>query len=212
MFIPENIEEYIFSFSEKEPLLLSQLNKETALKYANAHHMISGAYQGRLLSMISKISKPNRILEIGTFTGYSALCLAEGLSFNGKLYTIDRDKDAQDLAKLYFDKSEYNSKIISFLGNAKEILESINDKFDLVFIDADKKSYLDYFYKILPMMNKNGIILVDNLLWKGKVINEEKDKITQSIHQFNQTIAIESKVEVVLLPIRDGLSIIRVNK
>ncbi len=209
MIVPHQIEEYVGFYSEKESELLKRLNEETAEK-TTAYQMLSGEYQGRFLALISKMIQPKIILEIGTFTGYSALCLAEGLKPNGILYTIDTDKYVQAIAKKYFLESIYANQIISILGNAKEKIGAIDEKIDLAFIDADKKSYAAYFDMILPMMNSGGIIIADNILWKGKVLEQEKDNRTQAIHAFNQKIAEEQKVEVVVLPIRDGLSIIRV--
>lgn len=209
MIILPEIEQYISAYSEKEPVLLNQLNNKT-IEISNAHHMLSGEYQGRLLALISKMIQPTVIVEIGTFTGYSALCLAEGLLPSGILYTIDKDEKMQTIAKKYFDESSFANQIITILGEAKEKLQSITQKIDLAFIDADKRAYALYFDEILPKMNSNGIILFDNILWKGKVLEEEKDKITLAIHQFNQKIANDSRVESVLLPIRDGLTIMRV--
>jgi caffeoyl-CoA O-methyltransferase len=209
MIVRAEIEEYVALYSGKETDLLSQLNQETAEK-TNAYRMLSGEYQGRLLSLISKLVQPKVILEIGTFTGYSALCLAEGLKPNGILYTFDTDENVMQIAKDFFAKSTYAKQIIPILGNAKDKISTIKDKIDLAFIDADKKSYATYFDMILPMMNTGGIIIADNILWKGKVTEQDKDKKTQSLHEFNQKISEDSKVEVVVLPIRDGLSIIRV--
>ena len=209
MIVLPEIEEYISTYSEKEPLLLSQLNDET-METSHVHHMLSGQYQGRLLALLSKMIQPTVIVEIGTFTGYSALCLAEGLKANGMLYTIDTDEKMQTIAKKYFDQSSYANQITTIFGDAKEKLESITQKIDLAFIDADKRAYSLYFDKILPKMNPNGILLFDNVLWKGKVLEEEKDKKTLAIHQFNQKIVDDDRVEAVLLPIRDGLTIMRV--
>jgi caffeoyl-CoA O-methyltransferase len=209
MIILPKIQEYASVFSGKESKLLKQLNQET-IEFSQAHHMISGEYQGRFLSLISKMKQPKIILEIGTFTGYSALCLAEGLDSNGFLFTIDSDIKSQTIAKKYFSQSSYSTQIIPILGEAKLEIEKIDPTIDLAFIDADKKSYSFYFDKILPKMNSGGIILVDNVLWKGKVIEIEMDSRTKAIHEFNQMVQKDNRVEALLLPIRDGITMIRV--
>ena len=162
--VNNKIEEYIEENSSKESKILKDLNKETNLKILNPR-MLSGHLQGRFLSIISKLVKPKKILEIGTYTGYSALCMAEGLDEKGELITIDRDKSLYDKVSEFFNRSEYKNQIIQRLGNALDILSEFDEKFDLVFIDADKKNYKNYFNKVLPMVNPGGIILVDNVLW-----------------------------------------------
>ena len=210
-FLPEKIDEYVVNHSQKEPELLQQLNKETWQKVLNPR-MLSGDYQGRILSMISKLIQPKSILEIGTYTGYSALCLAEGLQKNGQLFTIDKNEELEDFAKKYFKQSPYNSQIKQLIGNALDIIPTLNEKFDLVFIDADKENYSTYFEMIIGKMNSGGVILSDNVLWSGKVIEEiePNDKDTKALVEFNKMLNINDRIETILLPIRDGLSISRV--
>lgn len=209
--VPSNIEEYVVNHSQKEPELLQQLNKETWQKVLNPR-MLSGTFQGRVLAMISKLIQPKIILEIGTYTGYSALCLAEGLVPEGKLFTIDRNEELEDFSKKYFQKSPYKNQIHQLTGNALDIIPTINEKFDLVFIDADKSNYANYFHLIIEKMNPGGIILSDNVLWSGKVVTPVKanDKDTMALLKYNELLASDTRIETVLLPIRDGLSISRV--
>lgn len=167
-FISEELENYVAAHSENEPELLAKLNRETHQKILQPR-MLSGHFQGRVLSMLAKIIHPKHILEIGTYTGYAALCLAEGLAKNGTLDTIDNNEELVDFQKKYFAASFYKNQIIQHLGNALEIIPTLNKKFDLVFIDADKENYINYFNMVVPMMNKGGIILSDNVLWSGKV-------------------------------------------
>ncbi|MFA5297137.1 MAG: O-methyltransferase [Lutibacter sp.] len=210
-FLPEKIDQYVVNHSQKEPELLQQLNKETWQKVLNPR-MLSGDYQGRILSMISKLIQPKSILEIGTYTGYSALCLAEGLQKNGQLFTIDKNVELEGFAKKYFEQSLYNSQIKQLVGNALDIIPTLNEKFDLVFIDADKANYSTYFKMIIGKMNSGGVILSDNVLWSGKVIEkiEPNDKDTKALVEFNKMLNNDDSVETILLPIRDGLSISRV--
>ncbi|PKP14008.1 MAG: methyltransferase [Bacteroidetes bacterium HGW-Bacteroidetes-3] len=210
-FLPENIEEYIVNHTQNEPELLRQLNKETWQKVLNPR-MLSGGYQGRVLSMISKLIQPKTILEIGTYTGYSALCLAEGLQKNGLLLTIDKNEELEDFAKKYFEQSPYNTQIKQLVGNALDIIPTLNEQFDLVFIDADKVNYPTYFKLIIGKMNAGGVILSDNVLWSGKVVEKiaPNDKDTKALLVFNEMLNNDDRIETVLLPIRDGLSISRV--
>jgi predicted O-methyltransferase YrrM len=210
-FLPENIDNYVVRHSQQEPKILQELTRETWQKVLNPR-MLSGAFQGRVLSMISKLLQPKNILEIGTYTGYSALCLAEGLEKDGQIFTIDKNEELAELQKKYFEKSEYKNQIQSFLGNALEIIPTINQKFDLVFIDADKLNYSNYFYLVIDKMNKGGIILSDNVLWSGKVVEklDPKDKDTKALLAYNLLLNTDKRVETVLLPIRDGLTISRV--
>ena len=210
-FLPENIDEYVVSHSQKEPELLQQLNKETWQKVLNPR-MLSGAFQGRVLSMISKLIQPKTILEIGTYTGYSALCLAEGLQKEGTIITIDKNEELEEFSKKYFDQSPFGNQITQLVGNAIEIIPSLNQKFDLVFIDADKSNYANYFKIIIDKMNSGGIILSDNVLWSGKVVEEvnPKDIDTTALIEYNKLLNSDNRVETVLLPIRDGLTITRV--
>ena len=210
-FISEDLENYVANHSQQEPELLVQLNKETHQKILQPR-MLSGHFQGRVLSMLSKIIHPKSILEIGTYTGYAALCLAEGLQANGTLDTIDINEELEEIQKKYFDLSEYSHQIMQHIGDAIEIIPTLNKKFDLVFIDADKENYINYFHLIVPLMHKGGIILSDNVLWSGKVLEEIKanDKSTQILLDYNKIINEDSRVETVLLPIRDGLTVTRV--
>lgn len=210
-FLSEKLDEYVVNHSQNEPALLQQLNKETWQKILNPR-MLSGAYQGRILSIISKIINPKSILEIGTYTGYSALCLAEGLQKNGTLITIDKNEELEAICKKYFDASDYKNQIEQLIGNAIEIIPTINKKFDLVFIDADKANYSNYFNLIIDKMNPGGIILSDNVLWSGKVIEElnPKDIDTKELLKYNKLLNSDERIETVLLPIRDGLTISRV--
>jgi predicted O-methyltransferase YrrM len=210
-FISKDIQEYANLHSQKEPDLLQKLNRETWQKVL-IPRMLSGAYQGRLLSMLSKLIKPKQILEIGTYTGYSALCLAEGLSADGQLHTIDHNEELATIQKKYFNKSAYKNQIKTYLGEALDIIENFEIKFDLAFIDADKVNYPNYFKTIVPKMNPNGLILSDNVLWSGKVLQqaEAKDKDTLALQNYNKLINDDPRVESVLLPIRDGLTLTRV--
>ena len=210
-FINKTIDKYVVAHSEDEPTLLQQLNKETWQKIM-VPRMLSGHYQGRILAMLSKIVKPKSILEIGTYTGYSALCLAEGLDEKGFLHTIDHNEELVDFQKKYFDKSEHKDQIKQYLGNALEIIPTINDTFDLVFIDADKSNYSNYFTLVIDKMKKGGIILSDNVLWSGKVteIPDPHDEDTKALIAYNKLLKEDLRIETVVLPIRDGLTICRV--
>lgn len=210
-FLPENIDQYASDHSQKEPILLQELFKETWQK-ALVPRMISGHYQGRVLSMISKLVSPKTILEIGTYTGYSALCLAEGLQKNGVLHTIDHNEELYDFQRKYFDLSNYKDQIKQHVGEALELLPDIKGPFDLVFIDADKANYSNYFKAVIDKMNPGGVILSDNVLWSGKVTEapNEKDEDTKALIIYNQIMNQDPRIETVLLPIRDGLTISRV--
>lgn len=210
-FLPENIDNYTVSHSEDEPKLLKQLTKETWQKVLNPR-MLSGHFQGRILSMLSKIKQPKTILEIGTYTGYATLCLAEGLQKNGILYTIDKNEELSDFSKKYFNQSLYKDNIKLLTGNALDIIPTLNEKFDLVFIDADKPNYINYFNLIIGKMNQGGIILSDNVLWSGKVVEklDPKDSSTKTLLEYNKLLKEDPRIETVLLPIRDGLSVSRV--
>lgn len=210
-FISEELEDYAALHSENEPELLAALNRETHQKILQPR-MLSGHFQGRVLSMISKLVNPQHILEIGTYTGYAALCLAEGLKHGGTLDTIDNNEELYDFQKKYFDLSEWKDSITQHLGNALEIIPVLGKKFDLVFIDADKENYPNYFEMIIPMMNKGAIILSDNVLWSGKVLEPVKpnDKSTKVLLEYNKLLKEDPRVETVLLPIRDGLTVSRV--
>ena len=210
-FISQELEDYIEQHSENEPDLLAALNKETYQKIL-LPRMLSGHFQGRVLSMLSKLIRPVNILEIGTFTGYAALCLCEGMQENGQLHTIDIKEELETIQRKYFDKSPWGSQIFQHLGEAMAIIPTLELKFDLVFIDADKENYLNYFELILPKMNKGGIILSDNVLWSGKVLEplKKNDLSTKVLLEYNELLKNDSRVETVLLPIRDGLTVSRV--
>ncbi|MDB2571544.1 MAG: class I SAM-dependent methyltransferase [Polaribacter sp.] len=211
MFLPENIDNYVVAHSQEEPKILQELTKETWQKVLNPR-MISGAYQGRILSMISKLIQPKNVLEIGTFTGYSALSIAEGLPKDGTLFTIDSNEELTELQQKYFNKSRYTKQLKSYVGNALEIIPTLHQKFDLVFIDADKSNYTNYFHLIIDKMNSGGIILSDNVLWYGKVAekSDEKDVDTIALQAYNTLLNTDDRLETVMLPIRDGLTISRV--
>jgi len=210
-FISEELEDYAAVHSENEPELLAALNRETHQKVLQPR-MLSGHFQGRVLSMIAKLVNPQHILEIGTFTGYATLSLAEGLRTGGTLDTIDNNEELYDFQKKYFDKSQWSAQITQHLGNALEIIPNLNKKFDLVFIDADKENYPNYFKMIVPLMNKGGVVLSDNVLWSGKVLEPVKpnDKSTKVLLEYNMLLKEDPRVETVLLPIRDGLTVSRV--
>ena len=210
-FLPEKIDDYVVSHSQNEPQILQELSKETWQKVLNPR-MLSGAFQGRVLSMISKLIQPKNVLEIGTYTGYSALCIAEGLHPEGKIYTIDKNEELETLQEKYFEKSGYQNQMQQYVGNALEIIPTLDIKFDLVFIDADKSNYINYFHLIIDKMNAGGIILSDNVLWSGKVIEklDPKDLDTKVLLEYNKLLNSDERIETVLLPIRDGLTVSRV--
>jgi caffeoyl-CoA O-methyltransferase len=210
-FISEELEDYIEQHSEKEPELLAALNKETYQKIL-LPRMLSGHFQGRVLSMLSKLIRPTHILEIGTYTGYSALCLCEGMTDQGLLHTIDIKEELFDFQRKYFDRSPWGNRIVQHLGEALHIIPTLDIKFDLVFIDADKENYLKYYELIIPKMNKGGVILSDNVLWSGKVVEplEPNDLSTKVLVEYNLHLKNDPRVETVLLPIRDGLTLSRV--
>jgi len=210
-FIPEDIDNYVVNHSQDEPKLLQQLNRETYQKILQPR-MLSGHFQGRVLSMISKLVSPKNILEIGTYTGYSAICLAEGIQDSGELHTIDINEELYDFQRKYFDKSGYGKQIIQHVGNALDIIPKLDMDFDLVFIDADKENYTNYFHAIIDKMNIGGIILSDNVLWSGKVLETEfkkEDTSTPALIEYNKLLKEDIRVETVMLPIRDGLTISR---
>ena len=210
-FLPEKIDEYVVDNSQKEPQILQELTKETWQRVLNPR-MLSGAFQGRILSMISKIINPKDILEIGTYTGYSAICIAEGISNEATIDTIDKNEELEDIQNRYFKKSGFRDQIKQHVGNALEIIPTLDKKFDLVFIDADKSNYCNYFNLVIGKMKKGGIILSDNVLWSGKVVEklDKKDIDTKALLEYNSLLNSDPRVETVLLPIRDGLSISRV--
>lgn len=209
-FISDELETYIENHSENEPELLQQLNRETYQKILQPR-MLSGHYQGRVLSMISKLVNPKYILEIGTYTGYSALCLAEGLQKDGELHTIDINEELVDFQRKYFEASDYGKQIHQYVGDALEIIPELEVTFDLIFIDADKENYVNYFHLVIDKLNTGGVILSDNVLWSGKVIEplDDKDLTTKGIIKYNQLLNTDKRVETVILPIRDGLTMSR---
>lgn len=204
----DKINNYAKDHSCSETKLLSELRRETELKCINPI-MLSGEYQGRLLSLISKIKQPKKILEIGTFTGYATLCLAEGLETSGKIFTIDKNEELIKIQNKYFLKSKYHKNIIQYTGDALEIIPKINSKFDLIFLDADKENYNKYLEIIIPKLNKKGILISDNVLWHGKVLSDKnnQDKVTKRIDTFNKNLVENKNFQTFMLPIRDGLSI-----
>jgi predicted O-methyltransferase YrrM len=210
-FISEELEDYIERHSQNEPELLAQLNKETYQKVL-LPRMLSGHFQGRVLSMLSKLIRPKNILEIGTYTGYATLCLCEGMQENGQIHTIDIKEELVDFQRKYFDKSPWGTQIIQHLGEALLVIPTLETKFDLVFIDADKENYINYYEMIIPKMNKGGIILSDNVLWSGKVLEplEKNDSSTEILLKYNELLKNDPRVETVLLPIRDGLTVSRI--
>lgn len=210
-FISEDLENYVTAHSENEPEILQQLNKETHQKILQPR-MLSGHFQGRVLSILAKLIQPKNILELGTYTGYATLCLAEGLHEEGTIDTIDINEELEDIQNKYFELSGKRNQIVQHVGNALDIIPQLNKKFDLVFIDADKENYINYWNLIVPMMNKGGIILSDNVLWSGKVLEEIKknDKSTPILIAYNKLVKDDPRVETVLLPIRDGLTVSRV--
>jgi predicted O-methyltransferase YrrM len=210
-FISQELEDYIENHSEKEPELLAALNKETYQKIL-LPRMLSGHFQGRVLSMLSKLVRPVNILEIGTYTGYATLCLCEGMQETGTMHTIDIKEELVDFQRKYFDRSAWGTQIVQHLGEAVAVIPTLDLKFDLVFIDADKENYLNYFELIVPKMNRGGVILSDNVLWSGKVLEplQPNDLSTKILVEYNEVLKNDSRVETVLLPIRDGLTVSRV--
>ena len=209
-FIDSKIFNYSLSKSSKEPKILNDLNRETHLKILNPR-MLSGHYQGRILSLVSKIIKPKTVLEIGTYTGYSTICLSEGLDKNGSIHTIDHNEELLVIQNKYFKKAGISEKVKQYTGDATKIIKKLNLDFDLVFIDADKENYPLYFDLIIEKVKPGGVIIADNILWSGKILEkvEEEDYATKSIIEFNDKVNNDDRVETIILPIRDGLSMIR---
>jgi predicted O-methyltransferase YrrM len=207
--ISEELQNLLLQYCESENELLQHIDRETNLKVLMPR-MLSGHYQGRVLSLLSKMNNPKRILEIGTFTGYATLCLAEGLNEDGVIYTLDINVELEDMVRGNFAKSPLNAKIKYIIGDAQESLKTLkNEIFDLVFIDADKKNNGTYYDLIFDQVKPGGIIIVDNVLWSGKVLSNTQDKDTQNINSFNDYVNSDHRVEKLILPIRDGLLIIR---
>ena len=207
-FIPENIQEYVNEHTATESQLLERINRETHLHVLKPR-MLSGHFQGRLLSLLSQIHSPQRILEIGTYTGYSAICMAEGL-VDGRLITIDKNAELKSRVEGYFNESGQADRIDFKIGNALEIIPALNEKWDMVFIDADKENYLNYYNLVIDDVRPGGLIIADNVLWSGKVIEgSAQDKDTQALRKFNEEVHNDPRVMNVLLPVRDGLMILR---
>jgi len=209
-FLPKEIDSYSTDYTQSESELLSQLNRETHVKML-IPRMLSGHMQGRIISAISHMMRPKHILEIGTYTGYSALCFAEGLAEGGEITTIDVNEELTPMAEKYFSKSKYANQIDFKIGNAIEVIPTLEGPFDLVFIDADKENYANYFDLVIDKVPSGGFILADNVLWSGNVLKAEADmdKSTLAIHEFNKKVHLDTRVENVLFPIRDGIMVLR---
>ncbi|RRQ47790.1 O-methyltransferase [Maribacter algicola] len=210
-FLSQVLEDYLTEHSQEEPEVLKELTRETHLKVIQPR-MLTGRFQGRVLSVLSKIINPKFILEIGTYTGYSAICLAEGLRADGALHTIDINPELQDMQRTYFDKSGYGEHIHQHVGDALDIIPHLDFTFDLVFIDAEKKQYDNYLEAVLPKTRAGSVILSDNVLWSGKVVEplDKNDKATKVLLDYNKKLSNHPKLDTVLLPIRDGLTLSRV--
>lgn len=207
--LPQDLQDYLDAHLDPETTELQAINRETYVKVLKPH-MLSGHYQGRLLSMLSKMMQPKLILEIGTFTGYSAICLAEGLVDGGVLHTIEVNRELEETLNSHFKSTNVDKKIQLHFGPAEAIIADLQaDNFDLVFIDADKRNNLTYFELVLDKVRPGGLIIIDNVLWKGKVYGDEKDADTVNIRKLNELIAVNTKVEKLILPVRDGLLLIR---
>jgi caffeoyl-CoA O-methyltransferase len=208
MIINDDLLAYAESLTSGESKVLAELREHCYEHYTDSA-MLSGFFQGRVLSMLSHMIEPSVILEIGTYLGYSALCLAEGLADDGKVITIDVQEDTNKVAQSYVAKTEYAAKIEFLLGNATDIIPTLTESFDLVFIDADKPNYSNYYDLVFDRLTDRGYIIADNVLWSGKVLAEIKDEDTRALHEFNEKVMSDDRVENVLLPIRDGLMVIR---
>lgn len=203
-----DLNSYLESHCDPEPELLNRISRETYLK-ETMPHMLSGHFQGRLLAMLSKLFAPKNILEIGTFTGYATLCLAEGLSNEGTIHTIDINPELEDRVQSYFNESPYKDQIHYHIGDAGDVIPQLKEDFDLVFIDADKKNNWIYFDMMADRLHSGSLILVDNVLWKGKVFADNPDKQTRQVLDLNEKLAADPRVEKLILPVRDGLYILR---
>jgi caffeoyl-CoA O-methyltransferase len=207
-FISDQLQQYIDDHSMEESDLLKALDRETHQKVLQPR-MLSGSYQGRLLALLAKMIGPKKILEVGTYTGYATLCMAEGLTTGGSIDTIDHNEELADMQRRYFDQSPYGSQIVQHLGEAKDILKTLAGPYDLVFLDADKENYPHYFDLIIDKLETGGILLSDNVLWSGKVLEKSTDEATSALQVYNHKINTDVRVETVVLPIRDGLTITR---
>jgi predicted O-methyltransferase YrrM len=209
-FIDQKLDDYVCAHTENEPEVLNSLNRKTHLTVLRSR-MLSGHFQGRLLSMLSHMIQPERILEIGTYTGYSAICLAEGLTENGKLTTIDINEELEDITREFIQKANLENKIEYSIGDAMQIVPQLDELFDLVFIDADKKNYCNYYHLVFDKVKPGGYILADNVLWSGKVVEdyESLDSETKIIMDYNKMVHEDLRVQEILLPIRDGLMLAR---
>jgi predicted O-methyltransferase YrrM len=207
--LPHELQLYLEDHCDPEPAGLQKINRETYLKVLRPH-MLSGHYQGRLLSMISKMMQPQRILEIGTFTGYSTICLAEGLAEGGLVHTIEVNRELEEMLSQHYKLTNVEKKIKQYFGPAEQIIVEIQENnFDIVFIDADKKNNFYYFQLTLDKVRPGGLIIIDNVLWKGKVYGDESDADTRSIRELNDKISADTRIEKLILPVRDGVMIIR---
>lgn len=207
--LPDILQKYLDAHLDDEPEYLQKINRETYLKVLRPH-MLSGHYQGRLLSMFSKMMRPERILEIGTFTGYATLCLAEGLTDGGIIHTIEVNRELEEMLNSHFNSTDVGKKIRLHFGEAEAVLKDLKDEiFDLVFIDADKKNNFAYFNAVIDNVRSGGLIIIDNVLWKGKVYGEENDADTQNIRKLNDQVSVDMRVEKLILPVRDGILLIR---
>lgn len=210
-FLSEALQLYCEEHSSEEPAILKKLNRQTHAQVLQPR-MLSGHLQGRFLSLISKLVRPKYVLDIGTYTGYSAICLAEGLAENGKVITLDVNPELEDMVNHYIEEAGFKNKIQMIIGDAYQLIRTMPQNFDLVFIDADKASYSKYFDLVIDKLNPGAVILADNVLWSGKVVDDKalaKDKDTQLIDAFNKKVQADNRVETVLLPIRDGITLIR---
>jgi caffeoyl-CoA O-methyltransferase len=206
--LSNELEAYVQEHTTPETEVLSKLNRETNAKILMPQ-MLSGHIQGRILAMLSKLISPNRILEIGTYTGYAAICMAEGLKENGRLHTIDINEELEEMVHQYICAANMENKIVQHIGDAVQIIPELNESFDMVFIDADKANYSNYFDLVIDKVRKGGLIIADNVLWSGKVLEARKDKDTRAIVAFNKKVNEDNRVENLLLPVRDGLMLLR---
>ena len=205
----ELLDNYILSHIDTEPELLRLLERDSHVKLLNAR-MVSGHFQGRLIVMLCRMIRPKRVLELGTFTGYSALCFAEGTDEEAEIHTIEHNDELEDLAKSWFSRSAFGHKVTLHIGEALKLIPEMEGLFDLVFIDADKRQYIEYYEAVLPKVKSGGFVLADNTLWSGKVLGEiaQNDSQSLAVSKFNDYLAKDSRVEKIILPIRDGLTII----